>query len=480
MSVSLKSTILNSLVWKFTEQLSVGIVQLVIGIILARLLLPEDYAIVIIATVFITLSKIFIDSGLSSALIQKKKIDDADTSSVFYISLSIALALYCLIFFGAPVIASIYNSPELVSVLRVMGLMLFIGVFTSMQQVFVSRQFLFKKQFLVSLISGLISGVVGVVCAVYGFGVWALVIQQLISAILIALLLQTLVKWKPKLLFSIKKSKALFSFGWKILVASLIGQAYESIRDLSIGAFYSKNDLAYYNKGYEYPTFLCTALDGSIAAVLFPAFTKCQDDRETLKLMLRRSIMVSSFVVFPAMFGLVAVAEPFVRLLLTDKWLLCVPFLQIFCIYQSIQPISSANLAAIKAVGRTDILLRLEIIKRCFGFICLFISLPFGVMAVAYGALIFKIFSVAINVFPNKSIFGYKYGEMLRDILPSVMLSMMMALFVYCVSFFGLPLIITLCIQIILGIVIYLCGAKILHMYAMDFVISSLKDYLRK
>lgn len=479
MAESFKNTVVNSFIWKFLEQCGAGGAQLIIGIILARLLLPEDYAILIIATVFITLSQIFIDSGFSSALIQKKEITDADTSSVFYISLCVSILLYGVIFLASPFIADIYDEPLLIPVLRVLSLTLLIGVISSMQKVFISRNFQFKKQFIVSIIAALISGIVGIVLAFLGYGVWALVGQQLTSAILIALTLQILVGWKPKLLFSLTHAKSLFSFGWKLLVSSLIHQMFDSIRNLTIGAFYNKASLAFYNKGEEYPKYLSTSLDGTVQAVLFPAYAKYQDDKKALKFMLSKALSTNAFITFPAMFGLAAVAEPFVSLLLTDKWLFCVPFLQIFCIYYALQPITSANLAAIKAIGRTDTLLRLEIIKKIIAYGCLICTLPFGVMTVAVGALVSKTLAVLINGYPNTRLLGYTYKEMLKDLCPFILLSAIMAGIVYSIQFLGFSALITLCIQIPVGIIFYFGAAKLLRMKTLDFAVSTVLDYVK-
>ncbi len=478
MTNSFKNTVLNSFIWKFAEQCGVGGVQLIIGIVLARLLLPEDYAILIIAMVFISLSQIFIDSGFSSALIQKKEISDKDTSSVFYISLAVAIGLYLLLFICSPFIADIYSEPLITPVLRIMGITLLIGVFSSMQKVFISRDFLFKKLFFVSLIAGIISGISGIYLAYAGYGVWALVGQQLISALLTAVILQVLVGWKPKLIFSPPHAKSLFSFGWKLLVSGLIQQTFESIRNLTVGAFYSKASLAYYGKGEEYPKYLSTALDGTVQAVLFPAYSKYQDDKNMLKLMLHRALATNSFITFPAMFGLAAVADSFVALLLTEKWLPCVIFLQIFCVYYSLQPISSANLAAIKAVGRTDTLLRLEIIKKVVAYACLICTIPFGVVAIAFGAVVSKSLAVLINAYPNKRLLNYGPIEMAKDIFPFMLLSAIMAGILYCINFFGFSPLATLCIQIPLGILVYFGIAWLLRMETLTFVINTAFEYL--
>lgn len=478
MTENFKTIAINSFIWKFAEQCVASGAQLIIGIILARLLFPEDYSIIIIATVFIGIATVFIDSGFSTALIQRKEITDADTSSIFYLSLIVSVFLYGVLFIIAPFIADIYNEPVLCPVLRVLGLTLIIGVVSSIQKVFISRNFQFKKQFIVSLASAIVSGIFGIIIAYLGYGVWALVVQQLCASLLSTLILIVLINWKPKLIFSATHAKSLFSFGWKILVSQLIYKIYYSIRSLTIGAFYSKSDLAYYTKGEEYPQYLINAIDGTVQAVLFPAYAKYQDDKIVLKSMLRNAMKMNAFITFPAMFGLAAVAEPLVSLILTDKWILCVPFLQIFCLNYALQPISSANLAAIKAVGRADIFLRLEIIKTIFLYMCLLCSLPFGVLAIAVSTVVSKIFAVIINIVPNRTLLNYTHMEMLQDIGPILLLSSVMAIIVSSINYFNLSNSITLCIQIPLGIIIYLFLTKLFHINTYNIIMSNLKKYL--
>lgn len=480
MSSTFKNTVISSFFWKFLEQCVVGSAQLVIGIILARILYPEDYAVFIIAMVFITLSKVFIDSGFQTALIQKKEITERDTSSVFYLSLAITTVLYILLFILSPVLAEFYETPLLTPVLQILGLTMFIGVFSGIQQVFVSRNFQFKKQFIVSISSALISGIAGIIIAWLGYGVWALVVQQVTMAVLTATILGILIKWRPKIIFSWENTKDLFTYGWKILVASLIEKIHDSIRDLSISTFYSKNELAYYSKGMEYPSFLGSALDGTVSTVLFPAYSKYQDDKVMLKEMVRRSITSSACVVFPAMFGLAAVSESFVELLLTEKWLLCVPFLQIFCMCYALQPISSACLGVIKATGKMNTYLKIQIAKTIFSFICLFCMIPLGVFAIAFGAFLLKIFAIFINSYPLKRLIGYSQLDIIKDLLPNLLLAIIMFCAVYCITFINLPVGATLAIQIIVGIMVYFGLAKLFRLKSLAYVQLSIKEFIQK
>ena len=383
---NLKTSVLSSLFWKFLERGGVSGVQFIVQIILARLLLPEDYGVIALIVVFIAISQTFVQSGLGTALIQKKKVTDADYSSVFYLSLGIALVFYCILFLGAPAIAAFYNQPLITPVLRVLGLTLFFGAVNTIQNAVIARNFLFRKLFVSSLGAVLLSGVVGVAMAYAGYGVWALVGQQLISAIALCIIMWFTVQWRPKLIFSVARVRELFSFGWKLLVSGLIDVTYTNLSSLIIGKLYPASMLGYYTKGKEFPNVLVSNINSSIQAVMFPAYAKNQDNRPMVKQIMRRALVTSAFLVFPAMAGLAAVAEPLIELLLTDKWLIAVPFLQIFCAVYALWPIHTVNLQAINALGRSDVFLKLEILKKIVGVSMLAVTVPIGIYAMALGS----------------------------------------------------------------------------------------------
>ncbi len=294
-----KSKVLSSLFWKLMERGGTQGIQFIVQIVLARLLLPEDYGLIALVTIFIALANVFVQSGFNTALIQKKDADEVDFSSVFYLSLFVAGLLYIVLFFTAPFIADFYRDLQLIPVIRILAITLFFGAFNSIQNAYVSRNMLFKKLFFSSLGAILVSGIIGVIAAYMGYGVWALVMQQLSNQLMITLILWFTVKWRPRLLFSLKRVKVLFSYGWKLLASSLLNTLYMNIRTLIIGRIYSPATLGFYNRGEQFPKLIVTNIDGSIQSVMLPTLAAHQDDRIRVKDMVRRSIVTSSFVLFP-------------------------------------------------------------------------------------------------------------------------------------------------------------------------------------
>lgn len=454
-------------------------IQFIVQIVLARLLLPEDYGLIALVTIFIFIANVFIQSGFNTALIQKKNANEVDFSSVFYLSLFVAGLLYVILFFTAPVISKFYHEPQLVQVLRVLSITLFFGAVNSIQNAVIARKMQFKMLFFSSLGAIIVSGMIGIVIAYKGFGIWALVMQQLVNKFLVTAILWFLVKWRPKLLFSFQRVKGLFSYGWKLLVSSLIDNLYMNLRSLIIGKIYSPSTLGYFNRGKQFPEFLVVNINGSIQSVMLPVLSSQQDSRKRVKDMVRRSIVTSSFVLFPMMVGLAVVAEPLVKVLLTDKWLPSVPFLQIFCFSYALWPIHTANLQAINALGRSDIFLKLEVIKKTIGLVILGVSLFFDVYVIALGTVLTGIIATFLNAYPNRKLLDYSYKEQWKDIMPSLLISLAMGGIVYCISFIGLNSWITLVIQISFGVVLYVAMAKIFKLECYRYLLTTIKDILK-
>ena len=473
----MKNKVISSLIWKFLERSGTQIVQFIVQIILARLLLPEDYGVVAIVTVFIAIANVFVQTGFNTALIQKKKIDDTDYSSVFYLSLFVALVLYILIFIFAPTIADFYKQPILKPIFRVLSITLFFGAVNSIQQAVVARNLDFKKYFFSSIGAIVISAIIGIYLAYKGYGVWALVWQQLINTFLIMTILWVTVKWRPQLRFSFKKLKELFSFGWKLLCSALIDAIYRNIYDLVIGKKYSSANLAYYNRGKQFPNVIIQNIDSSISSVMLPTLSKEQENREKIKRMVRRSIVTSCFIIFPLTIGLIVTAKPMVQLLLTDKWLPCVPFLQILSVVYMFWPIHTANLQAINSIGRSDIYLKLEIMKKTLGIITLIITLPMGLIAMAVGQIFVGIISTIINAFPNKKLLNYSYVEQIKDIFPSLIISIFMGVVVYSIIFLKLSNFMTLMLQIVLGISIYVITSYVFKLECFSYLITTIRAF---
>jgi teichuronic acid exporter len=479
-----KNEIISSLFWKFMERGGTQGIQFIIQIVLARLLVPHDYGMIALITIFITIANVFVQSGFNTALIQKKEADETDFSSVFYLSLFIAGLLYLVLFFLSPFIAILYDIPKIVLVFRVLSITLFFGAFNSIQNAVVSKKMQFKKLFFSSVGAILVSGTIGITFAYIGFGVWALVAQQLTNQLMITVILWFTVKWRPKLIFSFKKLRGLFSYGWKLLVSSLIDTLYMNLRSLLIGKIYNPSMLGFYNRGDQFPQVIVSNINGSIQSVMLPALALEQDNKQRVKDIMRRSIAISSFVLFPIMIGLAVSAEPLIKILLTDKWLPCVPFLQILCLSYALWPIHTANLQAINALGRSDIFLKLETIKKIMGIIILGISVCVNIYAIALGTLISGIIATFINAFPNLKLLDYSYKEQWKDILPSLILSLLMGTLTGSIIFLRLSSWITIIIQIFGGGAVYLGLAKMFklesYLYLSTIVLGFLKNKKRR
>lgn len=467
-------------IWRFAERCGAQLVGFIVSVILARLLEPSAYGTIALITVFTTVLQVFVDSGLGSALIQKKDADDLDFSTVFFTNIVFCTVLYAAICACSPLIAKFYNNPEMVPLICVLSLTVLISGVKNVQQAYVSRHMLFKRFFYSTLGGTITAAVIGITMAYMGFGVWALVAQQITNLTIDTIILWITVKWRPHIKFSFARLKGLFSFGWKLLVSSILETVYNDIRQLIIGKMYSPVDLAYYNKAKQFPTLVINNINTSINSVLLPAMSSVQDEKERVKAMTQRSIKTSVYIMAPLMMGLAFMAKPVISLILTDKWLPCVPFMVIFCITYMFMPIHTANLNAIKAMGRSDLFLKLEIIKKIMGVTVLLLVMWHGVMAMAYSLLFTSVMGQIINSWPNKKLLGYSYLEQLKDILPSILLAVFMG---FCVSFIalvGLPNIITIILQVIAGAVIYIAGSYLLKLEAFEYLLDMVKGFISR
>ena len=473
---NLRSEVISSLIWKFLERIGTQGIQFIVSIILARLLLPSDYGVISMILVFTAIANVFVQNGFSTSLIQKKEADDCDFSSVFYVSMVIAIICYGIIYFIAPYIANFYKMEQITLILRVMSLTLFFGAINSVQNAKISRDMKFKKLFFSSLGAIIVSGTTGIALAYLGYGAWALVWQQLSNALATTIILWFTSGWRPKLMFSIKKVKKLFSYGWKILCSSLIDTIYQNIYNLVIGKFYNSKTLGNYNKGEQFPKLIAVNIDGAISSVMLSAYSKEQDSKDKLKKMVRRSIVTSSLLIFPMMFGLAAVSENVVKILLTDKWLGCVPYMQLLCIVYALYPINTANLQAIKAIGKSDYYLKLEIIKKILGIIVLVCTVRYGVYIMTLGQVGVAIVSTFINSYPNRKLLDYKYIEQLKDIFPNLIISIVMFIIVYLFGNINMNIYLLLGFQILIGIAVYFVLIKLFKLESYDYLIKMIPD----
>ena len=471
--------VLFNFIWRFLERSGAQLVQFLVSIVLARVLMPKQYGIVALLTAFITILSIFIDSGLSSALIQKKDADDKDFSTVFYVNMALCAVLYILLFITAPFIAGLYNNPNMTLYLRVIGITLLIAGVKNVQTAYVSRNLIFKRFFFATLGGTVGAGILGIIMAYTGFGVWALIAQSLFNNAVDTLILWLTVKWRPKKFFSFSRLKGLFSYGWKLLVSSLIDTVYNNIRTLIIGGKYSSKELAFYDRGNQFPNVIVNNINLSIDSVLLPTMSKVQTDKEAVRSMTRRSIKISTFLIAPLLMGLAFTATPVIRLILTEKWLPAVFFLRIFCVTYMFYPIHTANLNAIKAVGRSDMFLKLEIIKKAVGITALLATLWISVEAMAYSLLFTTVASMIINSWPNRKLLNYSCFEQMKDIIPGILLAVIMGAIILPIQYIGLPDIVTLCIQIPLGAIIYILGAKLFKLDSFDYLWGIIKGLFK-
>lgn len=475
-----KKSVIGNFIWRFAERCGAQLVTFIVSIVLARILDPKDYGTIALVTVFTTILQVFVDSGLGTALIQKKNADDLDFSSVFYFNFIICIILYVGMFIAAPYIALFYKDTTLTPVIRVISLTIVISGVKGIQQAYVSKNMLFKRFFFSTIGGTIFSAVLGIAMAYMGYGVWALVAQQLSNTAIDTLILWLTVKWRPKKMFSYERLKGLFSFGWKLLISSLLDTAYNNLRNLIIGKLYSSSDLAFYNQGEKFPKVIVMNINASIDSVLLPTMSIEQDNPERIKQMTRRAIKTSTYVMAPLMMGLAFCAEPIVRLVLTDKWIFCIPFLRIFCITYMFWPVHTANLNAINAMGRSDWFLRLEIIKKIVGLAILLSTMWFGVMAMAYSLLLSSVLSQIINSWPNRKLLKYGYLEQVRDFAPGILLAVLMGICVHFVEYMSLPMIVTLVIQIVLGAIIYIVGSAILKLEEFQYLLEMIKSIMKK
>ena len=476
----LKEKVFSSFIWRFAEKFGAQIVSFVVSVILARLIEPSEYGTIALVLVFTNILQVFIDGGLGNALIQKKDADEVDFSTVFFYNLVMCFGLYVLMFFGAPLIAQFYNNDSLVSVIRVLSLALVISGFKNIQKAYITKKMQFKTLFFATLGGTIGSAVLGIIMAYCGYGIWALVAQILFNDAVDAIIIWFTVDWRPKLLFSFERMKGLFSYGGKLLLSSLVDTLYNNLTQLLVGTLYTSADLAYYNKGKQFPQLIISNINSSIDTVLLPAMSVVQDEKKRVKAMTQRAISVNSYIIWPMMIGLAVVAKPLVSIILTDKWLACVPYMRVFCLTLVFYPIHTANLNAMKALGRSDLFLGLSIIKKIIGVLILAVAVQFGVFAMALAGLISSIIETFINAYPNRKLLGYTYWEQMKDVVPSALLAIGMGVVRYLLKFFMFNNLITLIVQVVVGGIIYILGSMVFKFDNLGYLWSIVKKIRKK
>lgn len=479
MATSKRNKVASGFMWRLMERMGAQVVAFVVSIVLARILDPDVYGTIALIVVFTTIMQVFVDSGLGNALIQKKQADNLDFSTVFYFNIVFCLVLYGLMWVASPLIAEFYHDPSLVPYIRALSLTIVVSGIKNVQQAYVSRNMLFKKFFFSTLCGTIGAAVVGIAMALRGYGIWALIAQQLFNMIVDTTVLWITVPWRPTWAFSFERLRGLLSYGWKLLVSSLLDTGYNNLRQLLIGRIYTRSDLAYYNQGDKFPALIINNINASIDSVLLPAMSEDQDDKSRVRDMTRKSIMISTFLMSPLLIGMAACADTIVRLILTDKWVPCIPYMQIFCLTYLSYPIHTANLNAIKAMGRSDLFLKLEIIKKGLGLAVLLVFVRVGVMELALSMLAFSILSMAINAWPNKQLLSYSIEDQVLDILTNLTLALVMGVIVWAESALAIPMALKLVLQVVTGVVVYAALSLVTKNSTFAYVLDILKSRKR-
>ena len=476
--ITSKKNVISNILWRLAERCGAQGVSFVVSLILARLLLPEAYGVVSLITVFTTILNLFIDSGFKNALIQKKEVDQLDYSTVFYFNVLMGILLYGIIFAGAPFIAQFYDRPYMVPYIRVMSLTLVFGGINGVQQAVVAKNMQFKRFFFATLTGTVISAIVGIVMAYMGLGVWALIAQRLINQVIDTAFLWFTVRWRPDFCFSIKRLKPMFSYGGKLLASSFANTIIGNLSGLIVGKMYTAEMLAYYDKGRSIPNLVIQNLQTAVQSVLFPVMAEKQNQKMEIKKILKQSVMMSTYCIFPCMIGIAVCARPLVRILYTEKWISMVPYLQLWCFCFAFYLWHTANLQVIQALGRSDIFLKIEIIKQILTLAGIVLSAPFGVLAMLGTSNVIAVISLYINTRPNEKLAGYGFMEQIKDVMPILGLNVVMGIVVYFAGFLPLPDIILLSVQILTGAVIYLGGSAVLKLKTFRYLLKTLKEFI--
>ena len=476
-SDSTRKKVSEGLIWTFGERITAQLVSTIVTIVLARLLDPEHYGIISIVTVFITFCNVFVSTGFGSAVVQRKDADEDDFNTAFIISFVVALSLYAILFFAAPYIQEFYGMESLSAVIRVMALRLPLAALNSIQQSYVQREMAFKRFFVATLLGTVLSGIIGIVLAFTGAGVWALVAQYLTNTTVDTIVLWFVCGWTPRLRFSTKKAKELFGFGWKVLASNLIANLESDIRSLLVGKVFGAADLAFYDQGKKYPALLVNNINSSINKVMLPAYSKNQDDNIHLKSMLRRSIQIGLFILLPLMLGFSAVSHNFVSVILTEKWLTSVPYIQIFCVYFLTRPIETSCQQAVLAKGRSDIVFRIMLLVNCVSLLTVIIAVFMfhDVFMIAIGSLFTTIVSIICYMFFSNKLFGYSVKEQITDIIKPLSISLMMVVIVKSVDLIQIDELYRLILQICLGAISYFVLAFVTRNETFSYLLGMVK-----
>lgn len=473
-----KQKVAGGLFWSYGERIMAQLVSLVVSIVLARLLDPENYGVISIVMIFITFCDAIVSGGFGNAIVQKKDADELDVNTMLCCSVAISFFLYVIIFFAAPFIAEFYEMDIIRPILRVLGLRLLISGVNSIQRAWIQKRMLFKRFFISTSFGTIISAIVGISMAYVGMGAWSLVAQYLTNSFIDTTVLFITNDWKPRLQFSWARAKQMLSYGWKVLVTTVVYTIEGDLRSLIIGKKFGSADLAYYDQGKKFPNLLVTNINTSISNVMFPVLSECQNDPIRLKQMCRRAVRMGIYLLSPLLIGLVGIADTFVVTILSVKWAPCIPYLRILTLVFLVRPFTTTCQQSILSVGRSDIALKIEIVVNAVAIGILFYSVFIleSVIGIAIGTLIAEIVSMAMFMYYENKIIHYSYKEQLQDLIPSLLLSTLMGVIVYLIHFLPIHDGFALILQVLIGAIFYLVVSCIVRFEPFVYLICMVME----
>lgn len=476
MAESLQKKTLSGVIWSFTENFMLQIIQFVIGVLMARILTPGDYGLVGMLSIFMAVSQALVNSGFSNALTRKVDRTELDCSTVFYFNIVVGFVLYLAIFFAAPLIAQFYKAPLLEDLTKVIALPLIFNSLCIVQQARLTIKMDFKTQAKISVTSSIVTGLSGLAMAYSGFGVWTLAYSSVIGAVVRCILMWCLAHWKPLWAYSWQSFRELFSYGSKLLASGLIDTIYGNIYPLIIGRLFSAKELGYYSRGYGYAALPSTIVYSMLSRVTFPLLCEIQNDDERLERVYRQLLRLFAFLIFPLMMGFAAVAHPVIVAMITEKWEPCVPYLQIMCFSFMFYPIHAMNLSLLQVKGRSDLFLKLEIIKKIVGVSVILITFPFGVLYMCVGSVCSSILCLVINTYYTGKLIHVGFLMQMRDLLPTILYSLSMGVLVYGVTLFFDSNLLKIAVGMLVGLLYYPSVAYLTKSSELSYLISMIKN----
>ncbi len=452
---NIKQKAISGFFWQLAQKLLGQTISFTISVVLARLLMPEDFGIIALSSMFMLLINVVLTGGLHLSLVQKKDADEKDFSTIYVAGLGFAILIYTIIFFSAPYVAIAFGNQLVCPVLRVLGLNAVIGSLSGVQGAYISRYLQFKKFFYVSLIGQILSAFVGLVMAFNNCGVWALVGQNMTSTISSTIVLSIIVPWHPQLQFYWSRFKTMYAFAWKQMVATIVATVSNQMRGYAIGLKYSASDLAYYNRGDGMPQVLYSQIFLTLKSVMMPAMARMQDDVGAVKNALGRSMKLSSYTLTPALLGIAAMSDNLVLAIYTEKWIMAVPYMQMICIMYCFLLLGNMNVEVLTALGRTDIVMRLEVCKSTAMLSILAFTMFISPLAIAAGQTIYAIGACLFNMWPNKKILNYSIQQQFKDVGKNILMAVIMAVVVLLIGFIPINLYILIVLQLVIGVSLY-------------------------